>query len=98
MNYIYVMKEVGYFGLPTLKYKIGISKIPKSRRRNMQTGNPDLLVTVSITKIGSRRKAKKVENKVHDWLSFLHIRGEWFWFPPFLPLTAIVRLAKWTTL
>jgi hypothetical protein len=57
-----------------MKVKVGIStNIPK-RQRDLQTGNPQDLITMgAYPGIG-----ETIEIAVHDYFAELHLRGEWF--------------------
>lgn len=69
---VYIMNAAG-------AYKVGVSKNPTSRVRQLQTGNPDTIELVhAVTACGI--DAYKAEACIHDFLKERgqHLRGEWF--------------------
>ena len=70
MKYIYLIQslEEGY-------YKIGISKNPNKRIKQLNTGNSSLLKLVNSYQTDY---AEKIEGTLHRKYSHLHKHGEWF--------------------
>ena len=58
-------------------YKIGISKNPKKRVKQLQTGNSHKIKLIFFEEV---KEAKKAETIIHNFLkdSGNHISGEWF--------------------
>ena len=69
MRYVYLIR--GNDG----KYKIGISKHPRQRLRENQTGNPDRLTVIDIYE---SENAYKIETALHNRFSHVRNVGEWF--------------------
>ena len=70
MSYIYLIQN-----LETSKYKIGISKHPKKRIKELQTGSGEDLQLIHEFKSEFPRK---VETALHNRYGHLNARGEWF--------------------
>ena len=70
MESIYLIKSTG-----DSHYKIGVSKNPKNRVKQLQTGNssPIELVCEYETK-----RAYKIEKILHRRFSYAHKNGEWY--------------------
>lgn len=70
MKYIYLIQslEDGY-------YKIGVSKHPKKRVKQLQTGNSSELKLVEVYQ---SEHAHKVEKSLQRRYSYLKKEGEWF--------------------
>lgn len=70
MKYIYLIQsqEEGY-------YKIGISKSPQRRIKELQTGNSSKLKLVETYQT---EYAEKIEGALHRRYSHYHKEGEWF--------------------
>jgi hypothetical protein len=70
MKYIYLIQsqEEGY-------YKIGISKNPQKRIKQLQTGNSSPLKLIETYKT---EYAEKIEGTLHRRYSHYHKTGEWF--------------------
>jgi len=68
--YLYLIKEEG-----SSNYKIGISKDPETRLKQLQTGNSNRLALVYTTKAENRYKE---ERKIHKILEAYKLHGEWF--------------------
>ena len=70
MKYIYLIQslEDGY-------YKIGVSKHPKKRVKQLQTGNSSELKLVEVYQ---SEHAHKVERSLQRRYSYLKKEGEWF--------------------
>lgn len=70
MCFIYLIKAE-----ESSRYKIGISKNPQNRLRQLQTGNSEKL---DIIHIFESAIAKKVESALHNTYGSLRKSGEWF--------------------
>jgi len=70
MKHIYLIQslETGY-------YKIGISKHPNKRIKELQTGSPCELRLVQVFK---SEHCITIEKTFHNMFSHLHMEGEWF--------------------
>lgn len=68
--FVYAIKELG-----TGNVKLGISRDPEARLRQMQIGNSSKLELVAYIKAENRFKDEK---KQHALNSDYHIHGEWF--------------------
>lgn len=68
--YIYLIQNK-----ETLKYKIGVSKNPKKRLKQLQTGSGEDLIIKEIYKSDI---ARKIESTFHNRYSHVRKRGEWF--------------------
>ena len=72
MSYIYLIKcEVD----DTVMYKIGYSKNPKQRLKELKTGNPNPLEIVAEFETKHNRK---VETAFHNHYKMKNVNGEWF--------------------
>lgn len=71
-RYIYIIHQEN-----TDFYKIGYSQNPEQRLRELQTGSPFQLRLIEIYEVTSDN-APYFENKIHGWLSFNRLQGEWF--------------------
>ena len=69
-NYIYVISN-------GTSYKVGFSKDPARRVKQLQTGNPNKLELVYYIEI-EVAPVKILETIVHKNLKFNKIKGEWF--------------------
>lgn len=70
MDKIYLIKSLNE-GV----YKIGVSKNPNKRLKEVQTGNPS---PVEILHLYETENAYKVEKSLHNRYSHLNTHGEWF--------------------
>lgn len=72
MKYIYLIKNID-----DSFYKIGITKHPNRRLKQLQTGNSSKLILIStfLSPI-----AHKIEKTLHNRYSYLKKEGEWFDF------------------
>lgn len=66
--YLIRSKENGY-------YKIGISKNPQKRLKQLQTGNASELEIIHLYKT---EYASKIEKTLHNLYSHNRLEGEWF--------------------
>ena len=57
------------------RYKIGISKHPNKRIKELQTGNSDKLVIIDSYESPN---AHKIESALHRFYSYYRKEGEWF--------------------
>ena len=74
VSYIYII------GGNTPPYKVGISKNPQRRLKNLQTGSPYPLKIHSLTET-CITKTKLLETVIHRHLKFKRTSGEWFDVP-----------------
>lgn len=65
------------------RVKIGVSREPKKRLRELQVGNSQ-----ELELLGTRLGTWEDEQKIHKLFSAHHIRGEWF--EESLPLMALI--------
>ena len=70
MSFVYLIQN-----LETSKYKIGISKHPKKRLKQLQTGSGEDLKLIHIYESDD---ARKIETTLHNRYSPDKARGEWF--------------------
>lgn len=68
--YVYAIRES-----ETGRIKLGISRDPESRLRQLQTGNSQELTLVAYRKAENRYQDESVLHKLN---SAAHVRGEWF--------------------
>lgn len=66
-----------------LNFKVGISKDPAKRRKQLQTGNPRPLRVLAKWDVGTRARAKARETIIHNRLRAERSlsNGEWFQAP-----------------
>jgi hypothetical protein len=76
-SFIYVICE----GLDAEVSKIGISKNPDRRVRQLQTGHPLPLVVAHREEVDDK-KVKGLERLIHRQLTHLRLKGEWFSLSP----------------
>ena len=88
-EYVYIIKDTGYQN----RCKIGISKNPKQRLRNLQTGNSNKLDLIFLLQVNPNIKSSAVESEIHKYFKEknLWVHGEWF---DFQNDDQIVNLAK----
>ncbi len=70
MDKIYLIKSLNE-GV----YKIGVSKSPNKRLKQIQTGNP---APVEILYLYETENAYKIEKALHNRYSHFNTHGEWF--------------------
>jgi len=77
-EYVYIIMNTGFTNI----CKIGISKNPKQRLRNLQTGNSNKLKLIFILLVNKNIKSSAVELVIHNYFKEknLWIQGEWFEF------------------
>ncbi len=75
MSYVYVI-QAGETG----PVKIGMADNPASRVYELQTGSPVELTILVAERFPDRKRARRIEQRLHSQLSALRIRGEWFRF------------------
>ena len=70
MKFVYLIQslEEGY-------YKIGVSKNPNKRLKQLQTGNSSQLKLIESY---PSEYAHKIEKTIHNFLSYAKKEGEWF--------------------
>ena len=81
IEYVYVIKDKHN------RYKIGSSKHPRKRLKQLQTGNSEKLLLCHLIKC-TRYPAKHLEKRIHYWFRFNKIKtnngllqklqGEWY--------------------
>ena len=76
MSYIYIIGPENNGPV-----KIGISKKPTSRLKQLQTAHPEKLIIHNTFEIEESR-TKLLEQKIHKDLSYLRSKGEWFNIDP----------------
>ena len=69
MGKVYLMKT------DDSRYKIGVSKTPKKRKPQLQTGNPDIIETVCEYETDM---PYKIETVLHNRFSAFKKHGEWY--------------------
>lgn len=62
--------------------KIGISKNPQKRLKQLQTGHSEKLFIHYKLKCSNKQEAKKFEQRIHKNLKHLKTQGEWFQLSP----------------
>ena len=70
-RFVYVAMEE-----TTGRVKIGISKHPEERIKEINVGNPDKLTLVTVFQVG--KNGYRVESFLHEKYKDYHLRGEWF--------------------
>ena len=60
------------------RIKIGKSRDPEKRLKELQTGCPYKLKLDGTIKCNSDKHALEIEKAAHDFFSYKHARGEWF--------------------
>ena len=77
-EFVYIIKDTGF----THRCKIGITKNPKQRIKNLQTGNSNKLEYIFILKVNSNIKSSAVESEIHKYFKEKNqcVHGEWFNF------------------
>lgn len=74
MRYVYLIAAEHGLG----NVKIGLSKDPHSRLRQLQTANADKLTIYKTWKCDSLQEARQVEKSAHILLSKYKTNGEWY--------------------
>jgi predicted GIY-YIG superfamily endonuclease len=77
-EYVYIIKDTGFKN----RCKIGITKNPKQRIKNLQTGNSNKLILIFVLKVDDKIKSSQVESVIHKYFKEkkIWILGEWFEF------------------
>ena len=77
-EYVYIIMDTGYKN----RCKIGITKNPKQRLSNLQTGNSNKLEIIFVLKVDPSIKSSAVESEIHKYFKEknLWVHGEWFDF------------------
>lgn len=70
MTYIYLIQS-----LESSRYKIGISKNPKKRIKELQTGSNE---EIKLIHQYESEYARKIETTLHNRYAHLKTHGEWF--------------------
>jgi len=70
--FVYVMESDGGF------YKVGISNSPKTRKKELQTGNPCDIEIYDYYEVLPHFSSKDVESRIHKRLDAYRVGGEWF--------------------
>lgn len=65
-------------GVTKRRLKIGKTKNPEKRRKQLQTGNASEIRIEGVIKCSSPGQAAEVEKAAHEHFKKHHIRGEWF--------------------
>ena len=68
--------QLGYFMVTSNRIKIGISKNPNLRMKELSTGSGDVIHLVAIWK--TKDDAAYVENYLHKTFKQYRVNGEWF--------------------
>ena len=74
-KYVYLIRSQG-----DKFYKIGISKDPEIRLKDLQTGSPKILEIVA-TQLVEEDFARDIERDLHTRFEILRQGGEWFYIP-----------------
>ena len=74
--FVYFIKAFG--GQAMLRIKIGSSKNPEARLRDLQVGSPVKLVLIGTVRCKSNDHAKRIERFAHNIFYKQRRRGEWF--------------------
>lgn len=69
MRYVYLIRG------NDSNYKIGITKNPKQRLKQLQTGNSD---TLTLIETYQSEYASKIESSLHNQYNHVRNEGEWF--------------------
>ena len=74
-TFVYIIKATG-----TTSYKIGVSKSPINRLKDLQTANPCKLIIVNKWEFPLKSDAYKIEKELHIYLKEYRCLGgkEWF--------------------
>lgn len=62
----------------TIQYKIGLSKHPETRIKQLKTANPNIIGVDEVYVAESRSIAHKIETLVQNYYIEKKIDGEWF--------------------
>jgi hypothetical protein len=75
-EFIYIIRDL----VKKNVYKIGISKEPQKRIKNLQTGNSNKIKIIFELKVFKDIKSRQVEKVIHQYLKEknMWISGEWF--------------------
>lgn len=75
MTYVYLIGD-------SQKTKIGVSKMPQTRRDTLQRHEPNRLVIYALWECPDRNSAFRLERKLHQHFRRYRIHGEWFKLTP----------------
>lgn len=87
VRYLYIVAESGGY------VKVGRARHPIWRLSDLQCGNWRTLVLAAVW-AGERLEIKKLERRVHDDLSSLSARGEWFECTAETAIRSVERLVR----
>jgi len=73
---IYLISAINSEG--HLQWKVGVSKHPDKRIKELATANPNNLTLEAIYHINDKEIAYKTEKLIHKFLGDFKINGEWF--------------------
>ncbi|MFQ5852624.1 MAG: GIY-YIG nuclease family protein [Candidatus Binatia bacterium] len=68
---------IGYKSGKKRNVKVGVSKNPKKRRDELQTGSPHKLKVYKTTKSMKQERARDLEKKLHHKYRRHQLEGEW---------------------
>ena len=72
MSYIYLLRS--QFDDVDV-YKIGYSKNPKQRLKELKTGNPNIEIVATF----KTKHNRKIETALHNQHKYKNVNGEWFY-------------------
>ena len=75
LYYLYIIKTIDNKFI-----KIGISKEPNSRLKQLSTGSPVSLKILAISSFKNKFTAKVIESHLHEKFSSSRTNGEWFYY------------------
>jgi hypothetical protein len=58
--------------------KIGVSKHPRKRLKDLKTSNPFKLTLLECVRFQNERQAYAIEQKLHEIFDLSRMNGEWF--------------------
>ena len=76
--YVYFIREIEQIGKPSEFFKIGYSKNPIKRQKQLQVGHPKPLGIFGLIRCPSEDSARKMEKKYHFYFRKERAHGEWF--------------------
>lgn len=74
-TYVYLIKQGNKKHYPM---KIGVSKKPEERLKDLQTGSPYPLTIIAVFPCDSKRYAYNLEKFLHNYFFKSQLCGEWF--------------------
>jgi hypothetical protein len=77
---IYIMAYSAHYEQGSYRgpFKVGIAKQPLDRIKDIQTGNPQPIEVIWVSKFMDRGMAYAAERFIHELLKKHRISGEWF--------------------